>query len=188
MGQGAIWRMLGVHSKPAEDIRLSFPSAFPLTSMKTRLFNLLALTTLLVTFTISSTPAREYSNDRGGSAYVGKNGVAAKGANGNTAAYNRNTGNYATGTKNANGSTTYHGSNGGTAYAGQNGYAYHGANGYYGAGNYHGSSVSGNSYYHSSIPSGYVNVYHGGYQCHYVGGVYYRPVYVNGARVYVVVL
>jgi len=157
--------------------------------MKTRLLTFLSLSAVLVTLSIGRSQAHgtEYTNNRGGSAYVGANGVAAKGANGNTYAHNRNTGASATGTKNANGSTSYHTSNGGNAYVGQNGAAYHGANGYYGATNYHGSSVSGNSYYHSSIPSGYVNVYHGGYQCHYVGGVYYRPLYYNGALVYVVV-
>ncbi len=167
--------------------------------MKTHLLTLLVGSALLVTWLSGGVQAREYSNNRGGTAYVGPNGSAAKGANGNSYAHNRNTGNSATGTKNANGSTTYNGSNGGTAYKGQNGYAYHGANGNYGAGNYHGSSVSGNSYYRgggyygnsyyrSTIPSGYVNVYHGGYQCHYVGGVYYRPVYYNGVRIYVVVM
>lgn len=170
--------------------------------MNTRLFTLVALSALLITLSTGRSHAKEYSNNRGGSAYVGKNGVAAKGANGNSAAYNKNTGKYATGTKNSNGSTTYKGSDGGTAYKGQNGYAYQGSNGNYGAGNYHGSSVSGNSYYgnsyhgssyngntyyHSTIPAGYVNVYHGGYQCHYVNGVYYRPTYYNGAMVYIVV-
>jgi len=160
--------------------------------MKTPLIIILTLSGALLTLSIGQSQAREYTSSRGGTAYVGANGVAAKGANGNSYAHNNNTGNSATGTQNANGSTTYHGSNGGTAYKGQNGYAYNGANGNYGAGNYHGSSVSGNSYYgnsyyHSTIPSGYVNVYHGGYQCHYVGGVYYRPVFYNGTRVYVVV-
>ena len=155
--------------------------------MKTHLLTLIALSAVFFTISTGSSSAREYSNNRGGSAYVGANGFAAKGTNGNSYAHNNNTGKSVTGTKNSNGSTTYNGSNGGTAYKGQNGYAYHGANGNYGAGNYHGSYVSGNSYYHSSIPSGYVNVYHGGYQCHYVGGIYYRPTYYNGALVYIVV-
>jgi hypothetical protein len=34
---------------------------------------------------------------------------------------------------------------------------------------------------------GYTVVYYGGYQCYYVGGIYYRPVIYGGSTAYVIV-
>ena len=41
--------------------------------------------------------------------------------------------------------------------------------------------------YIRTIPPGYSRVYYRGYQCFFVGGVYYRPVIYGGSTVYVVV-
>ena len=38
------------------------------------------------------------------------------------------------------------------------------------------------------VPAGYTTVYYGGYNCFFVGGVYYRPEFYQGNTVYVVVL
>ena len=43
------------------------------------------------------------------------------------------------------------------------------------------------TYYYYTVPAGYTKVYYGGYQCAYVNGVYYRPVYYQGIIIYVVV-
>ena len=42
-------------------------------------------------------------------------------------------------------------------------------------------------YYYYTVPTGYTKVYYGGYWCAYVNGVYYRPLYYQGAIIYVVV-
>ncbi|HSI83289.1 MAG: hypothetical protein ACAI35_18640 [Candidatus Methylacidiphilales bacterium] len=146
----------------------------------------------------------KYTTSRGGSAYVGPNGVAARGANGNSAVKTDN-GTTATARKNANGSTTYNTSNGGKAYVGPNGAAAKGPNGNTGAvvnngngNNYQGSGTYvktttvryNSSYpqgYYTSVPPGYQRVYYGGYQCYYVGGVYYRSVVSQGTTVFIVV-
>ena len=41
--------------------------------------------------------------------------------------------------------------------------------------------------YIRTIPVGYSRMYYGGYNCFFVGGIYYRPVIYAGATVYVVV-
>jgi hypothetical protein len=41
--------------------------------------------------------------------------------------------------------------------------------------------------YIRTIPAGYSRMYYGGYNCFFVGGIYYRPVIYEGATVYVVV-
>ena len=43
------------------------------------------------------------------------------------------------------------------------------------------------TYYYYTVPTGYTKVYYGGYWCAYVNGVYYRPLYYQGAIIYVVV-
>jgi hypothetical protein len=126
----------------------------------------------------------EYNTSRGGSAYVGPNGAAARGAYGNSAAVTKN-GTIATGQKNAYGGTTYHTSNGGSAYVGANGAVARGSNG---------TVVAGRLYapcypygYITAIPMGYSVAYYEGYNCYLVDGVYYRPEFYNGVTVYVVV-
>jgi len=37
------------------------------------------------------------------------------------------------------------------------------------------------------VPAGYSTVFYGGYNCFFVGGVYYRPEFYQGSTVYVVV-
>ena len=41
--------------------------------------------------------------------------------------------------------------------------------------------------YFASVPVGARPIVYGGYNCYYVGGIYYRPVFYQGATVYVVV-
>ena len=41
--------------------------------------------------------------------------------------------------------------------------------------------------YYATIPPGYTVVTYGGYQCYYVGGVYYRPVIYGGNTTYIIV-
>jgi hypothetical protein len=38
-----------------------------------------------------------------------------------------------------------------------------------------------------AIPPGYRMMWYGGYNCYYVGGVYYRPEFYQGSTVYIVV-
>jgi hypothetical protein len=41
--------------------------------------------------------------------------------------------------------------------------------------------------YIHTVPTGYRRVAYGGYNCYFVGGIYYRPVIYQGSTVYVVV-
>lgn len=90
---------------------------------------------------------------------------------------------------------------GGRAYAvGPRGAAVAGPNGAAAVGRYGGAAAVGPhggvavrgpvaypSTYIRTIPAGYRTVYYGGYNCFYVGGIYYRPVIYQGTTVYVVV-
>ena len=130
---------------------------------------------------VSSRPAGRgtvYTNDRGGSAYVGPRGVAAQGADGRSAAVTAR----------------------GAAVAGPNGAA---VSGRYGA-----AAVTTNGAVYACrtgtavvttgpvvapLPAGYITavpvgaptfiVY--GYNCYFINGIYYRPVFYGGATVYV---
>lgn len=41
--------------------------------------------------------------------------------------------------------------------------------------------------YVAVVPAGYRMAWYGGYNCYYVGGVYYRPEFYQGSTVYVIV-
>jgi hypothetical protein len=101
-----------------------------------------------------------YHGSGGGSAYVGPRGAVAQGPNGNVAAANRY---------------------GGAVVAGPNGAV--ARTGYGGAAVVAPLPVG----YVRTVPYGYRTVYYGGYNCMFVGGVYYRPVMYQGTTVYVVV-
>jgi hypothetical protein len=100
--------------------------------------------------------------------------------------------------------TVYHGSGGGSAYVGPRGAVAQGPNGNVAAaGRYGGAAVAGPNRtvvatgrpvvaplpggYIRAVPAGYRPVYYGGYNCMFVGGIYYRPVMYQGSTVYVVV-
>ncbi len=102
-----------------------------------------------------------YHGSGGGSAYVGPRGAVAQGPNGNVAAANRR---------------------GGAVVAGPNGAVARG--GYGGAAVVARPLPSG---YVRTVPYGYRPIYYGGYNCMFVGGIYYRPVMYEGSTVYVVV-
>ena len=191
----------------AHGLRSGCPHFFLLAFLTTSAF---ILSTTAGTCSVSSSSngrGTEYSTSRGGSAYVGPHGAAAKGANGNSAAATKN-GTTATGKSNGYGGTNYSTSNGGKAYVGpngaaakgpngnaavatRNGYATSTGNGSTSYNSYHGTSVHYNSSYphgyYSSVPPGYRHVYYGGYNCYYVGGIYYRPTYYQGTTIYIVV-
>jgi hypothetical protein len=101
-----------------------------------------------------------YHGSGGGSAYVGPRGAVAQGPNGNVAAANRY------------GGAVVAGPNGAVARTG-----------------YGGAAVVAPlpAGYVRTVPYGYRPVYYGGYNCMFVGGVYYRPVMYQGSTVYVVV-
>jgi hypothetical protein len=124
----------------------------------------------------------KYTSSRGGTAYAGPRGVAAQGANGRTAAVGQRGAAYA-GPNGAAASGRY-----GTAAVTNNGTAY--------AGRYtaSGAAVATRPVaaplpagYIRAVPAGSQTVFYGGYNCSYIGGVYYRPVFYGGATVYVVV-
>ena len=107
-----------------------------------------------------------YHTNRGGAAYVGPNGAAARGANGRAGVVTNN----------------------GAAYVGPNGAAV--------SVRYCASAVGVNGSvvvnrppvnYIRTVPYGYRSVYYGGYNCYYYGGIYYRPVMYQGTTVYIVV-
>ncbi len=106
----------------------------------------------------------------------------------------------------------YYGGGGRVAVAGPRGVAVAGPNGVAAVGRYGGvaaagyrpvyrapgygaAMAAGGFLYAPGFPNGYVNflppsysnVYYGGYNCYYSGGVYYRPVFYGGSTVYVVV-
>lgn len=100
--------------------------------------------------------------------------------------------------------TVYHGSGGGSAYVGPRGAVAQGPNGNVAAaGRYGGAAVAGPNRtvvatgrpvvaplpggYIRTLPVGYRPIYYGGYNCMFVGGIYYRPVMYQGTTVYVVV-
>jgi hypothetical protein len=120
-----------------------------------------------------------YNTSRGGSAYVGPRGAAAEGANGRAGFSGR----YASG---------YSGPNA-TAVSGRYGTAYDGrySSGYVA----HSSTTVAHTStttvaaggYIRTVPVGARPVVYGGFNCYYVGGIYYRPVIYGGTTVYVVV-
>jgi len=88
----------------------------------------------------------------------------------------------------ARGVAVARGPRGGTAVAVGGGYrggvAYRGA----GYGGVHVAAVGVRpGAYIRTIPPGYRAVYYGGYNCYYVGGVYYRATFYQGSTVYVIV-
>jgi hypothetical protein len=101
-----------------------------------------------------------YHGSGGGSAYVGPRGAVAKGPNGNVAAANRY---------------------GGAVVAGPNATVVRSG--------YKGAAVVAPlpAGYVRVVPTGYRTVYYGGYNCMFVGRVYYRPVMYQGSTAYVVV-
>lgn len=108
-----------------------------------------------------------YTDNRGGSAYVGPRGFAAQGADGRTvAAADR-----------------------GAAYAGPNGAAY--ARGY--GTTYTGGAVVTGTTVAAPLPVGYITAVPvgaptfvvSGYNCYFLNGIYYRPVFYGGTTVYV---
>jgi hypothetical protein len=114
-----------------------------------------------------------YHGSGGGSAYVGPRGAVAQGPNGNVAAANRYGGAVAAGPNGA----VARGAHGGVAAVGPNG-------GVVAARPVAAPLPAG---YIRTVPVGYRPVYYGGYNCMFVGGIYYRPVMYQGATVYVVV-
>ena len=78
-----------------------------------------------------------------------------------------------------------------------------GGRGFVAAGGYHGGGIVYRGYgyggvrvgavgirpggFINTIPPGYRMAWYGGYNCYYVGGVYYRPEFYQGSTVYVVV-
>lgn len=110
-----------------------------------------------------------YNTSRGGSAYVGPRGVAAQGADGRSAAAGRY-------------GAAYSGPDA-TAVSGRRGVAYSGPN----SSGYVARTTSVSGGYIRTVPAGARPVVYGGYNCYYVGGIYYRPVVYSGSTVYVVV-
>ncbi len=144
---------------------------------------LLAGATLLLTATLaeardygvsksSAGRGTKYTTERGGTAYVGPRGVAAKGAGGNKIAANR----YGGATAVTNNGKVYR--RGGGAVPATRRVA-----------------VSSTAVvvaplpvgFIRTVPVGYTTVVYGGYTCRYVGGIYYRPVMYQGTTVYIVV-
>jgi hypothetical protein len=128
---------------------------------------LLACAALILTVSIAdarvygvATRGTVYRGSGGGAAYVGPRGAVAQGPNGNVVAANRY---------------------GGAVVAGPNAAVVRG--GYGGAAVV--APLPGG--YVRTVPVGYRPVYYGGYNCMYVGGIYYRPVMYQGSTVYVVV-
>jgi len=130
------------------------------------------LTTTLILLAASAGHARDfgissrsvgrgtvYTNDRGGSAYVGPRGVAAQGADGRSAAVvDRG------------------------AYSNRSSAAYYGATG--------GAVVTAGvaplpAGYLAAVPAGAPTFVVSGYNCYFINGIYYRPVFYCGATVYV---
>ena len=104
--------------------------------------------------------------------------------------------------------TVYHGSGGGSAYVGPRGAVAQGPNGNVAAANRYGGAVAAGPNgavarggtvgprwspgrcppaMCGRFPPATAPVYYGGYNCMFVGGVYYRPVMYEGSTVYVVV-
>lgn len=169
----------------------------------TLLFSRILFTTVALVFTATLAEARsygvsaesygrgtKYTTERGGTAYVGPRGVAAEGANGRY------------GTATARGGVA--GGPNGVAVSGRYGAAAVGENGVAVAGRY-GAAYAGRSGsaavvrpgatvvaplpvgYIRTVPVGCTTVVYGGYNCLFVGGIYYRPVIYGGESVYVVV-
>ncbi len=112
---------------------------------------------------VSSSPAGRgtaYTSSRGGSAYVGPRVTAAQGPQGRTAVATQR----------------------GAAYAGPHGAAVVGPNRAVVA-----ARPVSTGHYIRTVPPGARVVYYGGYNCYYVGGIYYRPVFYDGSLVYTVV-
>ncbi|MEY4568786.1 MAG: hypothetical protein RLZZ398_225 [Verrucomicrobiota bacterium] len=141
--------------------------------------------------TSSAGRGTKVTTSRGGEAYVGPRGVAAKGANGGVAAAGR----YGAAAVGPNGGVAAAGRYGGAAAVGPNGnvYARPTTLPAYGA-----SAVVVRppttvvvapmpAGYIRVVPVGYTTVVYGGYSCRYVGGIYYRPIMYQGSTVYIVV-
>lgn len=122
---------------------------------------------------VSSRPAGRgtvYTDNRGGSAYVGPRGVAAQGANGGTAVATHRGAVYS----NSGGTVATVNRNYGTAYAGRTAVVTTGAVvAPYPAG------------YITAVPPGAPTFVVSGYNCYFVRGVYYRPVFYSGTTIYV---
>ncbi len=126
----------------------------------------------------------KYTTQRGGEAYVGPHGVAAQGANGRTAAATPR-GAAVAGPNGAAVSGRY-----GAAAVGPNGAAVSGRYGAAAVGPNGGVAVAARPLptgYIRTVPSGYRPVVYRGYNCYFVGGIYYRAVFYQGATVYVIV-
>ena len=113
-----------------------------------------------------------YTDNRGGSAYVGPRGVAAQGANGRTAVAT-DRGAAVAGPNGAAVSGRY-----GTAAVGQNGAVYAG-------GAVVATGVPLPRGYITAVPVGAPTFVVYGYNCYFINGVYYRPVFYGGTTVYV---
>lgn len=159
--------------------------------MKTLLFSttlLLAVTSVHARdFGVSSHSAGRgtvYTDNRGGSAYVGPRGVAAQGADGGSAAVTDHGAAFA-GPNGAAGSGRY-----GTAAISDNGAAY--ARGY-GTAAYAGGAVVTTGPVVAPLPAGYItgippgaptfNI--SGTTCYFINGIYYHAVFYAGSTVYV---
>lgn len=139
------------------------------------------LTTALVLLAASAGQARDYgvssrsagrgtvyTDNRGGSAYVGPNGVTALGANGRSAAVTDR----------------------GAAVVDPNGAA---VSGRYGTAYYGGTGGAVVTTGVAPLPAGYITAVPvgaptfavSGYNCYFINGIYYRPVFYGGTTVYV---
>jgi hypothetical protein len=146
------------------------------------------LTTALVLLAASAGQARDfgvssrsagrgtvYTDNRGGSAYVGPNGVAAQGANGRSAAVTDR----GAAVVDSNGSAAVTNNN---TYVNRSGTAYYGGTG--------GAVVTTGA---APLPAGYITAVPigaptfavSGYNCYFINGIYYRPVFYGGTTVYV---
>jgi len=143
---------------------------------------LLALTTLgtardFGVSTSSKGRGTKVETERGGTAYVGPRGAAVETSRGTKAA---------SGARGA----AYSGENV-TAAAGRRGAAYSGPNSSGVSGRrvtaVEGPNNSAVAVRPAPLPSGYRTVAYKGYNCLFVGGVYYRPVIYGGETVYVIV-
>ncbi len=161
------------------------------TTMKTFLFStvllLAASTAHARDYGVSSRSAGRgtvYTDNRGGSAYVGPRGVAAQGADGRDAAFTDRGAAFA-GPNGAAVSGRY-----GTAVTGDNGTAY--ARGY-GTAAYAGGAVVTTAPVVAPLPAGYImaippgaptfNI--SGTTCYFINGIYYHAVFYGGSTVYV---
>lgn len=137
----------------------------------------------------------KYETERGGTAYVGPRGVAAEGAKGNKAAANRYGGAAYSGPNSAGAVNRY----GGATAVTNDGDVYRRGGGAVPAARPVAVApvrvAAPTAVVVAPLPSGYIRtvpagsrrIVYRGYNCYFVGGIYYRAVMYEGATVYVVV-